>query len=98
MICKALLDPRALDIDHIRSLHDGGKNSPDNLQALCKNCHGLKTFEELHNTCEYPQLRRIRAGFPNATDVKGDIRTCDTFIICSQTSKATNKIAVTFQI
>jgi hypothetical protein len=36
----------ATDCDHIRALADGGTDAPDNLQALCKRCHGIKTAQE----------------------------------------------------
>lgn len=40
--CKLLLPP-TFEIDHIVELRDGGKDEYDNLQALCPNCHSLKT-------------------------------------------------------
>lgn len=40
--CKILLPP-TFEIDHIVELRDGGKDEYDNLQALCPNCHSLKT-------------------------------------------------------
>lgn len=37
------------EIDHIKPLCVGGSNEENNLQALCRNCHGDKTmFEELN--------------------------------------------------
>lgn len=41
---------REIDIDHIVPLAFGGKNTIDNLQPLCKNCHQNKTKNEKHNT------------------------------------------------
>jgi 5-methylcytosine-specific restriction protein A len=34
------------EVDHIVPLSDGGDNSFDNLQALCKSCHSRKTALE----------------------------------------------------
>ena len=38
----------AADVDHIVPLADGGTDDEDNLQVLCKCCHGLKTEAETH--------------------------------------------------
>lgn len=35
-----------LDVDHIKPLWAGGVNGPKNYQALCKDCHRLKTEAE----------------------------------------------------
>lgn len=40
--CKVLLPP-TFQVDHIVELRHGGKDDYDNLQALCPNCHALKT-------------------------------------------------------
>ena len=40
--CNTLLPP-TFEIDHIVELRDGGQDEYDNLQALCPNCHSLKT-------------------------------------------------------
>ena len=34
------------EIDHIKPLYLNGTNNVDNLQALCRNCHGKKTTED----------------------------------------------------
>ena len=44
--CQCKLDTRSMHIDHITPLAAGGDNEPDNLQALCKKCHFVKTKEE----------------------------------------------------
>ena len=43
---EELHDLRDIDIDHIKPLASGGKNSIDNLQAICKKCHKKKTAIE----------------------------------------------------
>ena len=44
--CKCCLKNKKYDIDHIRSLANGGTNQINNLQALCKSCHQDKTANE----------------------------------------------------
>lgn len=44
-ICEKLLDA-AYEVDHIIPLFRGGANSYQNLQALCRNCHGMKTMKD----------------------------------------------------
>lgn len=39
--------PPEFDIDHVKAICDGGANSLDNLQALCKACHGEKTHMDM---------------------------------------------------
>jgi 5-methylcytosine-specific restriction protein A len=34
------------EVDHIIPLRQGGKNTMDNLQGLCKSCHSRKTALE----------------------------------------------------
>ena len=36
----------ATEVDHIRSLRRGRRNTMDNLQALCRECHSRKTALE----------------------------------------------------
>ena len=36
----------ATDLDHIQPVCEGGTDDPDNLQALCKCCHGVKSAIE----------------------------------------------------
>lgn len=45
-ICKKLLDMRATHFDHIKEVYRGGKSRVENLQALCANCHNIKTHKE----------------------------------------------------
>jgi 5-methylcytosine-specific restriction enzyme A len=44
--CRELLDMRAVHFDHIKPRSEGGTDEPDNLQALCPNCHAKKTNED----------------------------------------------------
>jgi len=46
--CAALLD-ETYEVDHKLALFQGGTNEPDNLVALCPNCHRHKTVEERLN-------------------------------------------------
>ena len=43
--CKNVLN-FTYEIDHIIPLYKGGNNELYNLQALCRNCHGIKTYTE----------------------------------------------------
>ena len=43
--CKRHLDMRAVHFDHIKEVYKGGKSRVSNLQALCTNCHSIKTHE-----------------------------------------------------
>ena len=44
-ICKNILDA-SYEVDHIIPLYKGGNNELYNLQALCRNCHGMKTIND----------------------------------------------------
>jgi 5-methylcytosine-specific restriction endonuclease McrA len=46
--CKQILDA-SYEIDHIIPLYKGGNNDLNNLQALCRNCHGQKTINDKLN-------------------------------------------------
>lgn len=44
-ICKEIFgEGERVEYDHMHPLASGGKDELDNLQALCKECHQLKTF------------------------------------------------------
>jgi 5-methylcytosine-specific restriction endonuclease McrA len=50
--CEMLFNEGGWDINHILRVALGGTNAIENLEALCKNCHGVVTANE-----------RIRDGF-----------------------------------
>lgn len=57
--CYQLLDAN-YEIDHIIPLYMGGDNTKNNLQALCRNCHGHKTTEDaLSHQHTYFQKQRL---------------------------------------
>ena len=41
----------ATEVDHIVTLDQGGSDSMDNLQSLCKECHAVKTAREAGVRC-----------------------------------------------
>lgn len=43
--CHQMLD-NTFEVDHIIPLYKGGTNDLHNLEALCRNCHGKKTFKD----------------------------------------------------
>ena len=43
--CKKQL-PAGFEVDHVTKLEYGGSNNIDNLEALCRDCHGKKTAME----------------------------------------------------
>lgn len=43
--CRNVLS-HVFEVDHIKPLFLGGNNSDDNLQALCRECHGKKTYRD----------------------------------------------------
>lgn len=45
-VCQSLLHPKSFDIDHVVPLFRGGHDSLSNLQALCCNCHAVKSRTE----------------------------------------------------
>ena len=54
-ICKCTITDDTFEIDHKRSLANGGTNKASNLQALCKSCHKDKCTNE-HENGEYIKI------------------------------------------
>ena len=46
--CNNMLDA-TYEIDHVIPLYKGGNNEINNLEALCRNCHGKKTLNDKIN-------------------------------------------------
>ena len=46
MVCGRAEISRAMHLDHVIPLAQGGTNDPDNLQWLCAGCHSRKTVEQ----------------------------------------------------
>jgi len=55
-----------MHIDHIVPLAAGRDNEPDNLQALCKKCHFVKSKEEAENH-EYMKISPTESSFNQET-------------------------------
>lgn len=51
-------DPRQIEFDHIVGLAEGGEDSPDNLQALTKRCHRIKTTRAATERAKANRLAR----------------------------------------
>lgn len=47
-------------MDHIKPLRNGGTNALKNFQALCSNCHAIKTAEENQRYAEYLEEKRTK--------------------------------------
>lgn len=56
--CKQLLPPTWC-MDHIVPLRSGGSNELSNFQALCANCHALKTLKE--NQLYHERQRELKS-------------------------------------
>lgn len=50
-ICDCLLNA-CFEVDHKLRLASGGSNERINLQALCPNCHAIKTMDEFNDNLE----------------------------------------------
>jgi hypothetical protein len=51
--------PPSFDLDHIIPLHRNGEDTFDNIQALCPNCHRLKTSAEILAALEREDVYRL---------------------------------------
>jgi hypothetical protein len=61
-MCKCCIKKVKFNIDHIRSLANGGTNDIDNLQPLCLECHMDKTSTE-HEQGKYVKLKDSESSF-----------------------------------
>ena len=41
--CRKMLDMRSVEFDHKKEVYKGGRSLVNNLQALCSDCHKIKT-------------------------------------------------------
>jgi hypothetical protein len=62
--CKCEIKDNTYEIDHIRPLANGGTNKANNLQPLCKACHGDKCSNE-HESGEYIKIIDSESSFNN---------------------------------
>ena len=51
-------DPRQIEFDHVVELWNGGEDSPDNLCAMIKSCHRVKTRREAAARAKVKRLGR----------------------------------------
>ena len=49
-----------VELDHIVPLWEGGKNEPENFQALCQPCHRAKTADEAKRRARAKRMAKIR--------------------------------------
>ncbi len=61
------------DVDHVRSLENGGSNDLDNLQLLCQNCHGAKTPQDRKQAAT-TRRKYTKAVVPNKHKTRGGFR------------------------
>ncbi len=45
-ICGRVTSGPSANVDHVVPLEDGGSDADENLQTLCRSCHGRKTSAE----------------------------------------------------
>ena len=57
-ICHKILDPRAIDFDHIKPWAASGKTIIRNGAALCPTCHRIKTHKSLVKKIDNTKTRR----------------------------------------
>lgn len=61
-ICYKLLPP-TYEIDHRQPLFKGGADDKNNMQALCRDCHGTKSMQERLGIFNQQQRSLIYRGF-----------------------------------
>jgi len=65
-----VFDEKGYEIDHINELSISGDNSLDNLQALCKSCHRVKTKSFMKELTDLKRKRLVEKKSDNKTDDK----------------------------
>lgn len=63
--CVCCGNPYKLEIDHIHPKYYGGEHSLDNLQTLCKTCHGIKELKTINFLARETPLKIQPINFPN---------------------------------
>ena len=46
-MCRRILAGIDWQVDHIKPIYKGGKDTPDNRQLLCSPCHDAKTAKDM---------------------------------------------------
>ena len=57
-MCHEKLDPRAIEFDHCKEWSASGKTTIKNGAALCRTCHGIKTYNSRLKKIDKPQRER----------------------------------------
>lgn len=88
--CQQLLPPTWC-MDHIVPLRNGGTNELSNFQALCANCHALKTLKETQHAHELKsQIRVIKSSY--VKNVCFSSSTSSTSVVENESEKAEKEV------
>ncbi len=63
----------SVDIHHIKPVHEGGDNSPDNLIPLCPNCHRMVHDGKIDRKSVAIYKRNLRFTYDRFTQVEADL-------------------------